>query len=166
MPTCNGIEATKLIKSKYPDIKILILTASSDEDDVTEAIQNGADGYILKDIGTEELILSIKSTAVGLKIVCNDIFNSISHIKDVKVVTQNHTSRSKALNIDGISVSLSDRERKIIKMIVEGNDNKQISNSLFIAQGTVKNSITEIISKLELKDRTQLAVFAIKHGLV
>lgn len=66
MPICNGTEATKLIKAELPSVKVLVLTASNDKSDVTDAISNGADGYILKDISTEELILSIKSTSLGL----------------------------------------------------------------------------------------------------
>ena len=77
MPICNGTEATKLIKSEFPSVKVLILTASNDKEDVTDAISNGADGYVLKDIGTEELILSIKSTSLGLGIITKDILNPI-----------------------------------------------------------------------------------------
>lgn len=162
MPVCNGIEATKLIKSKYPSIKILILTASNDEEDVVEAIHLGADGYILKDIGTEELILSIKSAFLGLAVLHKDLLNIHSLNKPVSV----RHSKSKTLKINGIDVSLSERELKIIEMIVEGKDNKEIGASLFIAEGTVKNTITEIISKLQLKHRTQLAVYAVKNHLV
>ncbi len=163
MPVCNGTEATKLIKAEYPQIKVLILTSSNDESDINDAIKNGSDGYILKDVGVGELILSIQSTAVGLGIMHKDIFNSISISKD------NHYDEEhkiKTVSIMGIDVTLTERELKIIEMIVNGNDNKQISHALYIAEGTVKNAITEIISKLQLKDRTQLAVYAIKHNLV
>lgn len=75
MPICNGTEATKLIKAELPSVKVLVLTASNDKSDVTDAISNGADGYILKDISTEELILSIKSTSLGLGIITKDILS-------------------------------------------------------------------------------------------
>jgi len=162
MPVCDGLESTKLIKSKYPSIKILILTASNDESDVAEAINYGADGYILKDIGTEELIISIKSTSLGLSIIHRNFLNTYS----LNMNKSTHTIQGTVLNIEGIKVSLSEREIKIIQMIVEGQDNKEIGASLFIAEGTVKNTITEIISKLQLKHRTQLAVYAIKNNLV
>jgi DNA-binding NarL/FixJ family response regulator len=158
MPVCTGIEATKLIKEKYPSIRILILTASNDQEDAAEAIKCGADGYILKDIGSEQLILSIKSTFLGLSIIHKDFFNTHSLNMD-KV-------QGKTLNIEGIEVSLSERDLKIISLLVEGKDNKEIGAALFIAEGTVKNTITEIISKLQLKHRTQLAVYAIKNHLV
>jgi DNA-binding NarL/FixJ family response regulator len=162
MPVCNGIEATKLIKAKYPNVKVLILTSSTDIDDVSEAIHSGADGYILKDMGAEELILSVKSTAIGLGIINKAVLNSVPlHNK-----TEKRTPSKQKVAVNNISIELTDKELKIIDLIVAGNDNKQISELLFVAEGTVKNKITEINSKLQLKDRTQLAVFAIKHNLV
>lgn len=163
MPVCSGTEATKLIKSNYPHIKVLMLTASDDESDVAQAISNGANGYILKNVGTEELILSIKSTYFGLQIMHKDVFRPASfntHHKETKKLKSNQ------VNVEGIDVIITDREISIIQMIVDGKNNKEIGASLFIAEGTVKNSITTIISKLQLKDRTQLAVFAIKNFLV
>ena len=162
MPICNGTESTKLIKSEFPSVKVLILTASNDKADVTDAISNGADGYVLKDISTEELILSIKSTSLGLGIITKDILNPII----LNMGKENKKSKKKNVNIAGINISLTERELKIVSLIVDGKDNKEIGAFLFIAEGTVKNIITEIISKLQLKDRTQLAVYAVKNGLV
>ncbi|MBB6218786.1 DNA-binding NarL/FixJ family response regulator [Anaerosolibacter carboniphilus] len=162
MPICNGTEATRLIKAKYPNIKVLVLTASNDSGDVTKTISNGADGYVLKDIGSEELILSIKSTLLGLEIIHKDAFKHMLP-NDYK---ESKKQKSTVVNIGDVQISLTDRELAIIRMIVDGKDNKEIGASLFIAEGTVKNTITEIISKLQLKDRTQLAVYAIKNSLV
>lgn len=162
MPVCNGTEATKLIKIDFPSVKVLILTASNDKEDVTEAISNGADGYVLKNIGTEELILSIKSTSLGLGIVDKDILDPLI----LNLRKENKKKKKKTVQVSGINVSLTERELRIVTMIVDGNDNKEIGASLFIAEGTVKNIITEIISKLQLKDRTQLAVYAVRNQLV
>lgn len=162
MPLCSGTEATKLIKGKYPYIKVLILTASSNGDDAVQAINNGADGYIVKDIGTKELILSIQSIAAGLGIIHKNIMNSIPLAKkDPK-----YKSGGKSISIHDIPVFLTDKELKIISLIVDGYDNRQIGSVLFMAEGTIKNKITDIISKLQLKDRTQLAVFALKNDLM
>jgi len=162
MPVCNGTEATKLIKIDFPSVKVLILTASNDKEDVTEAISNGADGYVLKNIGTEELILSIKSTSLGLGIVDKDILDPLI----LNLRKENKKKKKKTVQVSGINVSLTERELRIVTMIVDGKDNKEIGASLFIAEGTVKNIITEIISKLQLKDRTQLAVYAVRNQLV
>ena len=160
MPICNGTEATKLIKADFPSIKVLILTASNDKDDVASAISNGADGYVLKNIGTEELILSIKSASLGLGIVDKDLLDPIV------LNLRKENNKNKIVDVSGINVSLTERELSIVSMIVDGKDNKEIGASLFIAEGTVKNIITEIISKLQLKDRTQLAVYAVRNELV
>ncbi|HCY36521.1 MAG TPA: DNA-binding response regulator, partial [Candidatus Margulisbacteria bacterium] len=163
MPECSGTEATRLIKAKFPHIKVLVVTASDDASDVAEAIRNGANGYIVKNISTEELILSIKSTYVGLHIMHKDVFRLDSFNARHKEV---RNLECKKVTIMGIDVIITDRELSIIQMIIEGKDNKEIGASLFIAEGTVKNTITTIISKLQLKDRTQLAVFALKNFLV
>lgn len=162
MPVCNGSEATKLIKKDFPSVKVLILTASNDKNDVAEAISNGADGYVLKNIGTEELILSIKSTSLGLGIVDKDLLDPIV----LNISKETKKNKNKTVHVSGINVSLTERELTILSMIVDGKDNKEIGASLFIAEGTVKNIITEIISKLQLKDRTQLAVYAVRNKLV
>lgn len=165
MPICNGTEATKLIKKDFPLVKVLILTASNDKADVAEAISNGADGYVLKNIGTEELILSIKSTSLGLGIVDKNLLDPVV----LNFVNENKTDKKNGnitVDVSGITVSLTERELSIVSMIVDGKDNKEIGASLFIAEGTVKNIITEIISKLQLKDRTQLAVYAVRNELV
>lgn len=161
MPECDGIEATKLIKSNYPHVKILVLTSSNDKAIAYEAIRNGADGYIFKDVGKDELLLSIYSTAAGLGIIQKEILQTISvHGKEITPIRDN------LIEINGIDVKLTDRQISIIKMITEGLDNREIGSKLFISDGTVKNIITEIISKLQCKDRTQLAVFALKNHLV
>ncbi len=161
MPECDGIEATRLIKSKFPQVNILILTSYDDDAVAYEAIQNGADGYLSKDIGKEELILSILSTAAGLGVMQKDILHTVSSAnKYLSPVRKN------CIEVNGIPVNLTKRQIDIIKMIVDGYDNKQIGSELFIAEGTVKNTITEIISKLQCKDRTQLAVFALKNNLI
>ena len=159
MSVGDWLEATKRIKTKYPQIKILFLTSSADDYDLSEALINGADGYILKDIGTEELILSIRSTAVGLGIIQRELLDSIITRKFIG-------NEIRSTELDGIKVTLTKRELEILQMIVKGFDNKQISRALFIAEGTVKNNVTEIISKLRVKDRTQLAIYAIKNSVV
>jgi DNA-binding NarL/FixJ family response regulator len=157
---CNGLEATRLIKTKFPHIKILILTSSTDDLNLSEALSNGADGYILKDIGKEELILSIKSTAAGLGIIQRELLNNIIIRKN------NNYKEMRSLVLDGVKITLTKRQQEILQMIVKGFDNKQISQNLYIAEGTVKNNITEMISKFRVKDRTQLVIHAIKNSVV
>lgn len=162
MPICDGIEATRLIKIKHPHIKVLILSSSNYSEDVSKALLNGADGYVLKDIGTEELIISIKSTLHGFEIIQKDLFKTISFPSSFNSMNK----KTKVITINDMEIKLSERELKIIQMVTDGYSNKDISSELFIAEGTVKNAMTEIIAKLQLKDRTQLAVYAIRNKLI
>jgi len=155
MPICDGVEGTKLIKTKFPSIKVIILTTFNDDESIKKALQNGADGYILKDINPEELIFTVKSASMGIKIVHEDILSSL--VGQIKV-----SSLSKSEN----KVHFTERELEIIRCIVDGMDNKEIANKLFISEGSVRNAISGIFQKLNLKDRVQIAVYAVKNDLV
>ena len=148
MPIMNGVEATKIIKEKYPHIKILILTTFNEDEYIFEGLNNGADGYILKDIGSKELVNNIKSIYQGDMLFHGEVAKTIaSALRDKKDV-QNKVSLKE----------LTHREMEIAELIGQGKSNREISKMLFITEGTVKNHITNILSKLELRDRTQLAL--------
>lgn len=154
MPICDGVEGTKLIKELNPSIKVLILTTFNDTENVSKALQNGADGYILKNVKPDELILAIKSTAKGLTILHKNTFDTFLNQSKIK---QNKLE---------LNFTLSEQEIKIISLIVDGKSNKEISDDLHFAEGSIKNIISSILNKLKLRDRTQLAVFAVKNNLV
>lgn len=189
MPDCNGIDGTYLIKNKLPDIKILILTTFDDDLNVSLALKNGADGYILKDINPAELITSIKNVYNGLVVMNKNVFaraikapNEASDVsklttttsKNINATTDNtnayntNTTNVKNLNNNAfdINLNLTERELSIIRLIVDGKNNKELSQELFLSEGTIKNIITTILEKLKLRDRTQLAIFAIKNNLI
>ena len=148
MPIMNGVEATKIIKEKYPHIKILILTTFNEDEYIFEGLNNGADGYILKDIGSKELVNNIKSIYQGDMLFHGEVAKTItSALRDKKDV-QNKLSLKE----------LTPREMEIAELIGQGKSNREISKMLFITEGTVKNHITNILAKLELRDRTQLAL--------
>ncbi|MCX7745516.1 MAG: response regulator transcription factor [Clostridia bacterium] len=159
MPNCNGVEGTALIKNTYKDIKVLILTTFSDTENISSALKNGADGYVLKDIKPDELILAIKSVAQGLGVIHPNAFNT--------VVKQFDTPGIKVVNpLNSIDLGLSSKDIDIIRLIVGGKNNKEIATELFLSEGNIKNSVAAILDKLKLKDRTQLAVFAVKNNIV
>jgi DNA-binding NarL/FixJ family response regulator len=159
MPVCDGVEGTKLIKSRHKDIKVLILTTFNDDAHVANALKNGGDGYILKEVKPDELIMAVKSVAKGLNIIHREAFNTVveklNKVEEIKHVTEKKKD-----------FKLTEREKKIIQLIIDGKSNKQIALSLSFAEGSVKNIITGILNKLNLKDRTQLAIFAIKNDLI
>lgn len=157
MPVCNGVEGTKLIKEKYPTVKILMLTTFDDREYIEEAIRNGANGYILKDINDKDLIAAIKSTASGFSIIHESVFQTLKgQMKSV--------GEDKRANIQITEYNLTDRELEIISLIVDGLSNKEIATVLEISEGTIRNIISNILTKLKLNDRTQLAIFAIKNN--
>lgn len=159
----SGLDSIRKIKENGLETKILILTDSRDPHDVRTALKNGADGYILKSLGKNELIIAIKAVYYGLEVIDKNIRNAAYNpLCPVKKRVKNKSM----LTINGIEVKLSDRELKIIKMIVEGMSNSDMAKELFITEGRLRNIITEILSKLMLKDRAQLAVFALRNGLV
>lgn len=160
MPECNGVEGTRLIKSNYSSIKVIILTTFKDEDNISMALRNGADGYVLKDIKPDELILAVKSVAKGLSIMHQSALNTVA-----KQISPD-TEHPKPKDEPRINLNLTERELSIISLIVDGKSNKEIAASIFITEGSVKNIITSILEKLNLKDRTQLAVFAVKNNIV
>lgn len=163
MPVCDGVEATLLIKMIYPDIKIIILTTFNDDRSIKIALQSGASGYVLKDIEGTELISAIKNTYKGLSIIHQEVLLSLTRqIEDKSIYTTNFTDTSK----DDALALLSIREIEIIRMLAQGKIYKEIANTLFIADGTLRNIISEILRKLDLKDKTQLIIYAVRNKLI
>ncbi|BBE31567.1 DNA-binding response regulator [Tepiditoga spiralis] len=158
MPIMNGVKATKIIKVKYPNIKILILTTFKDDEFIFEALKNGADGYILKDVKSDKIIESIKTVYSGNLLLHSEIANKV--IKELGNKSKN--TKENKLEINGPYESLTSREVEIAQLISIGKSNKEISQLLFITEGTVKNHITRILSKLQIRDRTQLALYVQK----
>ena len=152
MPDYDGGYGTRKIKDTLPDVKVLVLTTFDDKETVEKAISSGADGYILKEMDNDKIINSIKAVAGGINVFCDNIFRSIK--KDV------------LLQQDAKNFDLSDREIEFLRLICDGYDNKEIASRLFLAEGTVRHGVSRLLEKLGLKDRTQLAVFAIKNNLI
>ena len=151
MPECDGFKAITIIKKNFPTIKVIVLTAFNDEEKVLLALKNGADGYILKDISPERLVYVIRSILDDLIIVHSSVARKV--FNKVKLSPKD-------------SIMLSKREKEIIRLIVQGEKNFEIAEKLCLSEGRIKNIITDILYKLELKDRLQLAVFASTNNIV
>ncbi len=154
MPIMNGIEAAHKIKERWPNIKILILTTFNDEEYALQALKVGVDGFLLKTSDGHKLISSIKSCLEGGMALHEQVA--------AKVLPR---LLEKPEN-DSIDIHLTPRELVITKLVGRGKTNKEIASELFLSIGTVKNHLTQILQKLDLRDRTQLAIFAIKHDLL
>ncbi len=149
MPTMDGVEATKLIKEKHPHIKILILTTFNEDEYIFQGLNNGADGYILKDVNSLELVKNIKSVYKGDTLLNGEVAKTIA-----KAMKEKKDSRNK----ENMLKELTPREMEIAKLIGQGKSNKEISEILYITEGTVKNHVSRILDKLAIRDRTQLAL--------
>lgn len=157
MPEYDGAYGTKKIKAEFPHIHVLVLTTFDDKQTIDAALESGADGYVLKEMEEGKLIQSIKAAASGIHVFGENIFRQMRSFETPFQKTPDES--------DPIVEQLSERELDIIYCITEGMDNKEIAARLFLAEGTVRNNISRILEKLQLKDRTQLAVFAVKHNL-
>lgn len=157
MPVCDGIECTRLIKEKYSQIKIVILTTFDNDENVERALMYGADGYILKDIDPEEIIMIIKNTMKGLQVIHHNAYN--------KILKQIHVNKLDSTDSSG-NIDLNEREIEIIRLIIQGKSNKEIGASLFLSETRIKGLITKIYRKFNVEDRTQLVVYAMKNNIV
>lgn len=152
MPVMNGIEATRIIRSEHPNIKILILTTFNDDEYSLQALKEGASGFLLKTSEPKQLIDAVYSAMKGGLTLHDEVA--------AKVMPR----LLQTANKPAPEVPLTERESMIITLVGEGKTNKEISNELYLSIGTVKNHITKILQKLGLRDRTQLAIYAVKHG--
>lgn len=156
MPVSTGIEGTKLIKEAYPEVKIVMVTTFQDTEYIVEAMQYGASGYLLKDSSYEAIYDGIKVALSG-KVVMDATVSE-------KLVMQ-PKAPSTIEKTDILSFGLTEREVELIRLVSQGLNNKEISEALFLSEGTVKNNISTILSKLALRDRTQLVIFAYDHHI-
>ena len=155
MPESNGIEGTKLIKEAFPEVKVLIVTTFQDTEYIVEAVQNGASGYLLKDSSPDAILDGIKVALSG-KVVMDTVISE---------ALLTNTSLEKEERFDAEKWGLTTREVELIAQVAKGLSNKEIAQTLFLSEGTVKNNISTILSKLELRDRTQLVIFAYDNKL-
>lgn len=160
MPIMDGMEATKRIRQQFPQIKILILTTFNDEEYAIQAFQEGANGFLLKTTESFTLVNSIKSCLSGGISIHDQVAAKL-----MPKLLKKEINQEKALSYNQI-IPLTKREIDIMKRIGQGKTNKEISSELLLSVGTIKNHITQILAKLELRDRTQLAIYAVKNDYI
>lgn len=161
MPECNGVEATKKIKKSFPDIKILILTTFNDTEYIQKALQYGASGYLLKDSSPDVIYDGIKAAISGNIVINPEVAKNMlfeNHEEEERVI--------RPLTEIQDEFGLSQKEIEIIRLVSEGLSNKQIAYKQGLSEGTIKNNISVIFDKTFVSDRTQLAAFAFKNGIV
>jgi DNA-binding NarL/FixJ family response regulator len=164
IPILNGLQATRHIKNELPHIYIIILTAYDDDEQIYHAIRTGASAYYPKDVSPERLIDTIRHVSQGNYVVGQQLMNR----RQIERWLAEAFERFGGLvtELDEKFLPLSSREMEILKLIVQGLSNKEIAYTLGISHQTVKNHMTSILRKLDVEDRTQAAVFALKRGWV
>lgn len=157
MPNCDGLEATRRIKAQLSSIKVVMLTVSDDEQDLVTAVKHGADGYLLKDLQPDELFDQLRRVGEGVA--------PLSRGMTGKLLNQ-LARRSRTVPEARAAAVLSERECEVLALVVEGLTNREIGQELGIARNTVKNHLRSIFTKLDVKNRTEAAAYAVGHGLV
>jgi DNA-binding NarL/FixJ family response regulator len=153
----DGIETTKFVKKNYPDIKVIILTTFNEDDYIFKGLKYGADGYILKDSGSKEIINSIKTALEG-----SILLNPKVTEKVIKALNSRNTETSdqkKNEDKEKFLQTLTPRELDVAENILEGKSNKAISEILFVTEGTVKNYVSKILEKVQVNNRTELVIY-------
>jgi DNA-binding NarL/FixJ family response regulator len=156
MPNMNGVQATRHIKKAYPEIHILVLTTYDADEWVFDAIRAGADGYLLKDADQRQLVRAIQDTAAGQTpvdpAVAGKLFTQVAQ----------HAPEKDTTLVD----KLSAREVELLSLLTQGFSNAELAEHLFLSEGTVRNYLSNIFTKLGVSDRTQAALLALRYGLV
>ncbi|AUW95788.1 response regulator transcription factor [Streptococcus pluranimalium] len=160
MPKMDGVVCTKEIKQRYPQVKIIILTTFDDDEFIFSALKYGASGYLLKGVSMDELYHAIQTVYNGGAMINPDIATKV--FKAFSQIPQQETT----ITVDETEIShLSKAEWRIIQQVGFGLSNKEISQKLFLSEGTVRNYLSNVLSKLNLRDRTQLAIWSVQTGV-
>jgi len=155
MPVMNGIEATRQIRAAQPATRVLVLTTYDDDEWVFDAIRAGASGYLLKDTPREEVIRAVKGTVEGKTYVDPAIAGKVL----------NQVAGGQTRSSTQITGQLTEREVAVLRLLAQGLSNAGIAERLHLSEGTVRNHVSAILTKLQVADRTQAAVIALQHGL-
>ncbi|WP_171016908.1 response regulator transcription factor [Pseudalkalibacillus caeni] len=153
MPVMDGIETLKIVKETYPGVKVIILTTFNEDEYIFNGLKFGADGYVLKDSSSKDIIKAIDAACEGSMLLHSEVSSKISKV----LLAMNQQSKENRVKeqMDGV---LTPREIEVVELVMEGKSNRQIAGTLFLTEGTVKNYISRILDKLELNNRTELVL--------
>ena len=159
MPVMDGVEATRQLHARWPQARIIILTTFDDDEYVFDGLRAGASGYLLKAVSSDELADAIRTVAAGQGLIDPSVTRKV-------MAEFARLGQAPRASTDKLIESLSQRETEVLRLIAEGLSNKEIARKLFLAEGTVKNYVTNILGKIGVRDRTQAALQARELGLL
>lgn len=157
MPGLNGIDATRRITTEMPHVKVIMLTVSEEDSDLFEAIRSGARGYLLKNIEPADLYQLVQAVAAGEAALSPAIAS--------KILDQYGRAPTRECEDDALEAVLTEREREILGLLMDGLGNKEIAHRLYISESTVRNHLHNVLYKLHLENRVQLAIYAYRQSL-
>lgn len=158
MPEYDGAYGIRALKEHLPQVRVLVLTTFDDDETIQSALSEGADGYILKEMEDAKVIAAVKGVHAGMSIFGGEVYQAMR-------TQMKAPSPSVPAGQEEQGITFTKREQELLKLVAQGYDNKEIAAALYLAEGTVRNQISRLLEKVSLKDRTQLAVYAVKHGL-
>lgn len=156
MPRMNGMQATRILRQRHPQVRVLVLTTYDDDEWLFEALQSGASGYLLKDTPRETLIAAVRGTGAAQSFIDPKVAG--------KVLAR--LSKTPFRAETGPDVNLTEREHEVLAFITEGYSNQEIAQQMCLSEGTIRNYVSAVLAKLGVSDRTQAAVAAIRRGLL
>lgn len=162
MPGCNGVTATRLIKAERPEIKVVMLTTSTEEPDLLEAIYSGASGYLLKSLETGPFLTYLEGIERGEAAISRELSGTLLKV----LARQDHEMNGQGLTEDHGDSELTPRQIEILQLVAQGLSNKELAERLCVSEHTIKYHLGAIFQRLHLKNREQAAEYAIKKGLV
>ena len=165
MPELDGVEATRQLAARFPEVKVIILTTFEDDETVFEGLKAGARGYLLKDISSEEMAKAVRRVAAGEALIEPRITRKV--LAEFSRMATASESHSPGMNkTDGPAIPLTEREREVLNALARGLSNREIAEQLVITEGTVKNHVSSLIDKLGVRDRTQAILKGQELGLI
>ncbi|MCM3629434.1 response regulator transcription factor [Paenibacillus glycanilyticus] len=161
MPGMDGVEGSALILKHFPETKVLILTTFDDSELIIKVLENGVHGYLLKDMPSEAIIGAIRTVYNGGTVLQHDITSML--LKEFITIADRNPDKALPAGQPEELKLLTEREKEVLALLGQGLNNKEIAGMLFLTEGTVKNHVSNLISKLGLRDRTQAAIYAVRH---
>ena len=156
LPGMNGVQATRVIRSRFPDVRVLVLTTFADDEWLFDAVRSGASGYLLKESDRDTIVEAIEGTAAGETYVDPVVAGRLLA----------HVSGGAPGPMSPIIQALTERELEVLRLIGSGASNADIADRLHLSEGTIRNYVSAVLAKLDVKDRTQAALLALRSGLV
>jgi len=159
MPKASGIEAARAVRAAHPEIKVVMLTVSDDEQDLYESVKAGANGYLLKEVAIEEVADAVRAVAQGHSLISPSMASKL--LGEFNVLARRAEERQVSM-----APRLTERELEVLRLVAHGQSNREIARALFIAENTVKNHVRNILEKLHLHSRMEAVVYAMREKLL